>query len=77
MEDYSVNELKELANRCAAQLNVTITDDAAKKVAEHSKGSYRQLTNIMKRARDFAMVKGDGIIDSAILQSTILSAFID
>lgn len=77
MEDYSVNELKELANRCAAQLNVTITDDAAEKVAEHSKGSYRQLTNVMKRARDFAMVKGDGIIDSAILQSTILSAFIE
>jgi Holliday junction DNA helicase RuvB len=54
-----VNELKELANRCAAQLNVTITDDAAEEVAERSQGSYRQLTKMMKRARDFAIIKGN------------------
>jgi Holliday junction DNA helicase RuvB len=71
MEDYSVNELKELANRCAAQLNVTITDDAAEEVAERSQGSYRQLTKMMKRARDFAIIKGNGKISTDILTYVI------
>ena len=67
MEDYSANDLKKLAKRYVHLLNVEITDEAAEEIAKHSQGSYRQLTNMMKRARDFAIVKGNGKITTDIL----------
>jgi Holliday junction DNA helicase RuvB len=77
MEDYSVDELKELASRYAVQLNVSITDEAAEEITKRSQGSYRQLTKMMKRARDFATVKGNGVIDSDVLQANYSFDFFD
>ncbi len=77
MEDYTLDELKELACRCAVQLNVSITDEASEEIAKRSQGSYRQLTKMMKRARDFATVKGNGVIDSGVLQANYSFDFFD
>ena len=73
MNDYSVAELKELAFRFAQNQGVTIDDNAADKIANSAHGSYRKLTNVLKRARDFALIKNNGIINVEILDQTIAS----
>ena len=71
MEDYSVEELNGLAVRFADELGIKITLEAAEYIATISNGSYRKMTNALKRARDFAMIKGNGIIDLEILKLTL------
>lgn len=71
MEDYSVEELRELAIRFADELGTRITPEATEHIAIKSNGSYRKLTNVLKRARDFATIKGDGTIDVEILDQTL------
>ena len=71
MNDYSVNELKELALRFAQEHSITITDDASYKIATYANGAYRKMFNALKMARDFALIKNDGIIDVEILYQTI------
>lgn len=73
MNDYSVAELKELTLRFAQSHGVTIDDDAADKIANGVNGSYRKLTNVLKRARDFALIKSNGVINVEILDQTIAS----
>ena len=71
MLDYTVEELQELARRFAEESCLSITDEASLKVAKQSKGEYRKLTTIMKRARDFALIKGNGIIDIDVVKQAL------
>ena len=66
--DYTKDELQELSKRFALDSNVEITDEAAVEVANQAEGSYRKLTTIMKRSRDFSMIKGDRVIDLDIVK---------
>ena len=68
MLDYTKDELQELSKRFALDSNVEITDEALVEIANHAEGSYRKLTTIMKRSRDFCMIKGKGIIDLDIVR---------
>ena len=68
MLDYTKDELQELSKRFALDSNIEITDEAAVEVANQAEGSYRKLTAIMKRSRDFSMIKGDGVIDLDIVK---------
>lgn len=71
MQDYSVKELVELAIRFSDELGIKITLKAAEYIAIKSNGSYRKMTNVLKRARDFATIKGNGTIDVEILEQTL------
>ena len=71
MQDYSVKELVELAIRFSDELGIKITLEAAEHIAIKSNGSYRKMTNVLKRARDFATIKGNGTIDVEILEQTL------
>ena len=68
MLDYTKDELQELSKKFALDSNVEITDEAVIEVANQAEGSYRKLTTIMKRSRDFSMIKGKGIIDLDIVR---------
>ena len=68
MVDYTKDELKELSRRFALESHVEITDEAVDEVANRAEGSYRKLTIIMKRSRDFSMIKGNGVIDLDIVK---------
>ena len=68
MLDYTKDELQELSKRFTLDSNIEITDEAAVEVANQAEGSYRKLTAIMKRSRDFSMIKGDGVIDLDIVK---------
>ncbi len=62
LDFYSDKELVQIAKRSAALLNVEIDTDGAYEIARRSRGTPRIVNRLLKRVRDFAQVRGDGII---------------
>ena len=60
---YTDEELYLIAKRTAKVLNVEITEEAAQEIAKRSRSTPRICNRLLKRVRDFALVKGNGIID--------------
>jgi Holliday junction DNA helicase RuvB len=77
LEFYSISELKQIVIRSAHLLNVEIKDDAASEIAKRSRGTPRIANRILKRVRDFAQVKGDGIIDMTIAADSLNAMDVD
>ena len=68
---YSEEELYLIIKRTSRVLNTAITDDAAKELAKRSRGTPRIANRLFKRVRDFALVNGEGIITSEILEDAL------
>ena len=67
--DYYDNEtLEKIIKRSASILNVTIADDGASEIARRSRGTPRVANALLRRLRDFAQIKGKGIITFAIAE---------
>ena len=62
LEFYSVEQLKVIIQHSARILNVEIDEKGAIELARRSRGTPRLANRILKRVRDFAQVKYDGII---------------
>ena len=62
LEFYTVDELKQIIIRSAGLLNVEIDEKGATELARRSRGTPRLANRLLKRVRDFAQVKYDGII---------------
>lgn len=65
---YDVKLLNKIIKRSAAIINVDIHDDSALEIARRSRGTPRIANALLRRVRDFAQVKGNGIIDMEIAQ---------
>lgn len=63
---YSVEELETIVRRSAKLLNIEIDDKAAHEIAKRSRGTPRIANRFLKRVRDYAQVKGNGIITKDI-----------
>lgn len=61
-----------IVRRSARILDVSIDDDAAHEVALRSRGTPRIANALLRRVRDFAMVKGEGHIDLEITRASPL-----
>ncbi|MCI5585406.1 MAG: Holliday junction branch migration DNA helicase RuvB [Lachnospiraceae bacterium] len=66
LEFYSVDELKLIIQHSARILNVEIEEKGARELARRSRGTPRLANRILKRVRDFAQVKYDGIITEEV-----------
>lgn len=62
LEFYNVDELKEIIIRSAAKLDIVIDEEGACELAKRSRGTPRLANRLLKRVRDFAQVKYDGMI---------------
>lgn len=62
MEYYTVDELKKIIVQSAKVLNVSIDEQGAFELARRSRGTPRLANRLLKRVRDFAEVKYDGMI---------------
>lgn len=62
MEYYTVEELEKIIKRSASILNVKIEDAGAAELARRSRGTPRLANRLLRRVRDFAQVKFDGVI---------------
>ncbi len=66
LEFYTVPELTQIIMASADKLGVTINPDGAKELARRSRGTPRLANRILKRVRDYAQVRYDGIITGEI-----------
>ncbi len=62
MELYNKKELKEIVTRSAGILGIEIHEDGAEEIAKRSRGTPRIANRLLKRVRDYAQIKADGII---------------
>ena len=63
LELYSPKELSQIVKRSAGILNIKAENDGALEIASRSRGTPRIANRLLKRARDYAQVMGNGIID--------------
>lgn len=62
LELYSNEELAAIVNRSAGILGINIDKEGAAEIASRSRGTHRIANRLLKRSRDFAEVKYDGVI---------------
>lgn len=71
LEFYSVEELKLIIQHSAKILNVEIDENGARELARRSRGTPRLANRILKRVRDFAQVKYDGVITEEVANTAL------
>ena len=62
LEFYTVTELVEIISRSAEILKVPLDEAGALEIARRSRGTPRVANRLLRRVRDFAQIKGDGLI---------------
>lgn len=77
LEYYEDIELEQIAKRTAKVLNVKIDKDGAKEIGMRSRGTPRIANRLVKRIRDFAEVKYDGVITKKVADETLDELDID
>ncbi len=77
LELYTPEELATIVKRSASILDIAITDDGAVGIASRSRGTPRIANRLLKRVRDFALVKGNGTITSEIAKMALEALEID
>ena len=71
LQFYTVDELTDIIKRTARVLNVEIEEDAACELAKRSRGTPRIANRLFKRVRDFALVKGNGVVNLEITEEAL------
>lgn len=66
LEFYQVIDLEYIVRRSARCMGLDLSDDGAHHVACRSRGTPRIANRLLRRVRDFAEVKSDGVIDAEI-----------
>lgn len=66
LQYYSPTELASIVMRSASILDVAIEEDGALEIARRSRGTPRLANRLLKRVRDWAQVRGDGVIDEDV-----------
>lgn len=66
LQYYTPDELASIVSRSAAILEVPITEDGALEIARRSRGTPRLANRMLKRVRDWAQVRGNGVIDEDV-----------
>ena len=71
LEFYDVADLTDVVTRSAGILGVPLMAEGAKRIAERSRGTPRIANRLLRRARDYAQVKGDGTITAAMAAAAL------
>jgi Holliday junction DNA helicase RuvB len=77
LEYYQANLLSKIVNRSAGILDVPIEKDAEVEIARRSRGTPRISNNLLRRTRDFADIKGKGIITKEIAEIALQALEVD
>lgn len=77
LEYYDLDVLTGIVERSAAILKTKITSQASKEIASRSRGTPRIANALLRRVRDFAMVKGNGVVDHEITTFALEALNID
>ncbi|WP_185869736.1 Holliday junction branch migration DNA helicase RuvB [Blattabacterium cuenoti] len=74
---YKKKFLKNIITQNAILLNIPITEEASYEIANRSRGTPRIANSLLRRIRDFAQIKGNGIIDINICNLALQALNVD
>jgi Holliday junction DNA helicase RuvB len=74
---YSPAELVRIAKRSASILKIAVTPEGADEIAKRSRGTPRIVNRLLRRVRDYAIVRGDGTITQEIAEQALAMLQID
>uniref|UniRef100_A0A7V4ED53 Holliday junction branch migration complex subunit RuvB n=1 Tax=candidate division WOR-3 bacterium TaxID=2052148 RepID=A0A7V4ED53_UNCW3 len=74
---YSVSEINKIIERSAKILKIETSKEGINEIAKRSRGTPRIANRLLKRVRDFAIVKGRGIIDEEIAKYALSKMEVD
>jgi Holliday junction DNA helicase RuvB len=77
LDYYDTESLKEILKRSASILNVPLDDDGAHQIASRCRGTPRIANNLLRRARDYAQIKADGMITGEVAANALEMLQID
>lgn len=77
LEFYTSDELARIVSRSAGLLEVDMQGDGALEIAKRSRGTPRIANRLLRRVRDYAQVKSDGIVTSAIADAALKMLDVD
>ncbi|THF83820.1 Holliday junction branch migration DNA helicase RuvB [Cohnella fermenti] len=71
LEFYTEDELSFIVSRTADLLDVGIIGESSREIARRSRGTPRIANRLLKRVRDYAQVRGDGMITESLAQEAL------
>ena len=74
---YTPADLVRIAERSASILKIPVTSDGAEEIAKRSRGTPRIVNRLLRRVRDYAIVRGDGTITLEIARKALAMLQID
>ena len=77
LDYYDISVLDRIIKRSAAILEIPIEDAGSAEIARRSRGTPRIANALLRRVRDFAQIKGDGIITLQIAEFALTSLNVD
>lgn len=77
LEFYNDKELTKIVKRSARILDIEIDDEGAVEIAKRSRGTPRISNRLLKRVRDYAEVKAEGVVSSKVVDQALKLLEID
>jgi len=77
LEFYSAEELTDIVRRSARILNIQCAPEGAAEIARRSRGTPRIANRLLRRARDYAQVRADGVITLQAAQQAMAMVKVD
>jgi Holliday junction DNA helicase RuvB len=77
LEFYEQDALVEIVRRTAVILKIAIMDDGATEIARRSRGTPRVANRLLKRVRDFAQMRADGVITRDVAHQALSMLEVD
>jgi Holliday junction DNA helicase RuvB len=71
LEFYTTGDLEAIATRSAEILNLAIEPPGARQIAARSRGTPRIANRLLRRVRDYAEVRSDGVVTEAVAQAAM------
>ena len=77
LEFYSQPDLAKIVQRSARLLNVSLEEEGAAEISRRARGTPRIANRLLRRVRDYAQVKADGIVTKAVADAALKMLDVD
>ncbi len=77
LDFYSPEELRKIINRSAGILNIEVQGEGDLEIAKRARGTPRVANRLLRRVRDYAQVKGEGIITQEVSEQALKMLDVD
>lgn len=77
LQMYTTEELMQIVHHSAGVLNIQAEEDGVREIARRSRGTPRIVNRLLKRVRDYAQVRGDGVITKQMAQEALTLLDVD